>query len=62
MLSKPNFCFGILRLKYAQIVGILSLFKDFAHDVRKETVLVFINVNVQELYAFLVNWLFIFVF
>ena len=41
--------------KYTQIVGILSLFKDFAHDVRKEAVLVFINVNVQELYAFLVN-------
>ena len=63
MLSKLNFfCSGILRFKYikiSQIVGIFSEFKDVNHNIRRQAIQVFINLNHKEFYAFLVDWFFI---
>ena len=61
--AKP-FCCEILRFKYkkiSQIVGMLSEFKDVTHDIRRCAIQVFINLNHEEFYAFLVDWLFIWI-
>ena len=46
-------------MKISQIVGIFSEFKDVTHDIKRQTIQVFINFNHKEFNAFLVDWFFL---
>ena len=42
-------------MKISQIVGIFFEFKDVSHDIRRQAIQIFINLNHKEFYAFLVE-------